>query len=108
MPKPIASASFHKCFCCALDTYNFAYSEVQVNLCQKLLFLHQLTHNMATNCSWNYHEIYKHRTCSAYVLPMFCTCSFHCNSMNNLLSYFGLVDATISAPEKDLPVQMRI
>ena len=27
---------------------------VQVNFCQKLLFLHQLTHNMTTNCSLNY------------------------------------------------------
>ena len=27
---------------------------VQVNLCQKLLFLHQLTHNMKTDCSLNY------------------------------------------------------
>ena len=27
---------------------------VQVNLCQKLLFLHQLTHNMTTACSLNY------------------------------------------------------
>ena len=35
---------------------------------------------------------------------MFCACSFHGNSMNNLLSYCGLVDATISASEKDLPV----
>ena len=24
---------------------------VQVNLCQKFLFLHQLTHNMTTDCS---------------------------------------------------------
>ena len=32
---------------------------------------------------------------------MFWTCS---NSMKNLLSYCGLVDATISASEKDLPV----
>ena len=29
-------------------------SQVQVNLCQKLLFLHQLTHNMTTDCSLNY------------------------------------------------------
>ena len=29
-------------------------SNVQVNLCQKLLFLHQLTHNMTTDCSLNY------------------------------------------------------
>ena len=27
---------------------------IQVNLCQKLLFLHQLTHNMMTDCSLNY------------------------------------------------------
>ena len=27
---------------------------VQVNLCQKHLFLHQLTHNMTTDCSLNY------------------------------------------------------
>mgnify|MGYP006863761315 CR=1 FL=1 len=29
-------------------------SLVQVNLCQKLLFLHQLTHNMTADCSLNY------------------------------------------------------
>ena len=27
---------------------------LQVNLCQKLLFLHQLTHNMTTDCLFNY------------------------------------------------------
>ena len=27
---------------------------IQVNLCQKLLFLHQLTHNMTTDCSLIY------------------------------------------------------
>ena len=27
---------------------------LQVSLCQKLLFLHQLTHNMTTDCSLNY------------------------------------------------------
>ena len=27
---------------------------LQVNLCQKFLFLHQLTHNMMTDCSLNY------------------------------------------------------
>ena len=54
---------------------------MQANLCQKLLFLHQLTHNMTTDCSWNYHENYKRRTC-------------------------GLVDARISASETDLPVHL--
>ena len=65
-------------------------------LCQKLLFLHQLTLNMTTDCSGNYHENYKRRT--------WAECSFHGNSMNNLLSYCELVDAKISASEKDLPV----
>ena len=45
------------------------------------------------------------RTCSAHVLSMYCACSFRVNSMNNLLSYCGLVDARISASEKYLPVQ---
>ena len=31
-----------------------AGTSIQVNLCQKLLFLHQLTHNMMTDCSLNY------------------------------------------------------
>ena len=77
---------------------------VQVNLCQKLLFVHQLTHNMTTDCSWNYHENYK---------PIFCPCSALVlftvfNSSNNFLSYGCLVDARISATEKDLPVTKNI
>jgi hypothetical protein len=39
-----------------------------------------------------------------HVLPMFCACSFHGNSINNLLLYCGLVDTRISASKKDLPV----
>ena len=30
------------------------FRNLQVNLCQKLLFLHQLTHNMTTDSSLNY------------------------------------------------------
>ena len=41
--------------------------------------------------------------CSPYVLSLEFSCT-ELNSMNNLLSYFGLVDARISASEKDLPV----
>ena len=59
---------------------------------------------MTKDCSWNYHEKYKRRTWVEHVLSMFCACSFHGNSMNNLLSYCGLVDGRISASEKDLPV----
>ena len=33
---------------------NKLFMYLQVNLCQKLLFLHQLTHNMTTDCSLNY------------------------------------------------------
>ena len=51
---------------------------IQVYLFQKLLFLHQLTHNMTTDCAWNYHEN-KCRTWAEHVLPMFCACSFHGN-----------------------------
>ena len=40
------------------NIYHLAFdnteSEVQVNFCQKLLFLHQLTHNMTTDYSLNY------------------------------------------------------
>ena len=35
----------------------------------------------------------------------FCACSFHGNSMNNLLSYCGLIDVKIRTSDKDLPVQ---
>ena len=42
--------------------------KIQVNFCQKLLFLHLLTHNMTTDCSWNYHENYKVCPCSALLV----------------------------------------
>jgi hypothetical protein len=35
---------------------------------------------------------------------MFCACSFHGNSMDNLLSYCGLIDAKTRVSDKDLPV----
>ena len=38
--------------------------------------------------------------------PMFCTCSFHGYSMNNLLSYCGLIDTKIRVSDKELPVPM--
>ena len=45
--------------------------------------------------------------CTQHVLPRFELGIFMyltCNSMNNLSSYCGLVDAKIRASEKDLPV----
>ena len=43
-------------------------------------------------------------TCSELAIFMYWTF----NSMNNLLSYCGLVDARISASEKDLPVHSAV
>ena len=70
------------------------------------LILASNNYNMTTDCSWNYHENYKHRTWVEHVLTMFCACSFNGNSMNNLLSYCGLIDTKIRASDKDLPVHM--
>ena len=42
---------FHKFW---MTKKNYNPLSVQVNLCQKLLFLHQLTHNMTTDCSLKY------------------------------------------------------
>ena len=64
---------------------------MQVNLCQKLLFLHQLT------AIWQ-------QIVHGNVMKTTSACNFHGNSMTNLLSYCVLVDATISASEKDWPV----
>ena len=59
-----------------------------------------------TNCFYvlTFRTIYVHNMfspCSELGIFMYWTC----NSMNNHLSYCGLVDARISASEKDLPVQ---
>ena len=43
-------------------------------------------------------------TIAEHVLPMFYACSFHGNSMNNLLSYTKLIEAKKRASDKDLPV----
>ena len=62
---------------------HFLAAHVQVNLCQKLLFLHQLTHNMTTDCSLNY----KFNTWKFLAQNMFSPCS-----------------AKRRASDKDLPV----
>ena len=65
----------------------------QINLFQKDLLLHELTHNMTKDCSCNYRENYKRRTWTKhYELVVFI-------SKNNQLSYCWLIDY------KDLPVQ---
>ena len=99
---------------------------IQVNLCQKHLFSHQLTHNMTKYCSLIYQfstwklqaedmlstkivflysfwhsEQFMYTTCSELVVFMYWTGK----SMNNILSYCGLVDVRINASDKNLPVQ---
>ena len=51
------------------------------------------------NCFWH-SEQFMYTTCSELGIFMYWTR----NSMNNFLSYCGLVDTGISASEKDLPV----
>ena len=68
-------------------------TRLQVNLCQK-------------HRTWAEHGQNMGRTGAEHVLPMFCACSFHGNSMDNLLSYCGLIDAKTRASDNDLPVIM--
>ena len=96
---------------------------VQVSLCQKLLFLHQLTHNMMTDCSLNVQYLkipnsnlgrsccvqrlfLKFGTiCVQHVLPLFCkkesfwqrfTCTWR-QEKKNLLRFTGLYIARKNA-----------
>ena len=75
------------------------WSDMQVNLCQKPLFLQNM---LCTKIVLNV----RNNVCTHHAIPrlelgifMYWTC----NSMNNLSSYCGLVDAKIRA-DKDLPV----
>ena len=83
---------------------NRLHTFVQVNLCQKLLFLHQLTHNMTTDCSLNY----KFNTWKSQAQNMGRTCcvqklflTFRTFSVHNM---FFPCSAKIRASDKDLPV----
>ena len=93
---------------------------VQVNLFQKPLFLHQLTHNMTRDCSLNFpkntsseHVVYKNCFCFCFdIQNNICTqhvvnLYFSGNSMNNLSSYCGLTDSRMRASDTDLPVNSK-
>ena len=98
-----------KSLTCIGKLCNSCFVSVQVNFCQKLLFLPQLTHNMTTDCSLNYKfntwkfqaQTGENMLCTKIVLnvrnnfgtqhalPIFELGIFvywTCNSMNNLLS----------------------
>ena len=67
----------------------------------KLKTVYTTGHIVFTNCFCIDHsEQFMCTTCSELGIFIYCTC----NSMNNLLPYHELVDARISASEKDLPV----
>ena len=83
-------------------------SMVQVNLCQKLLFLHQLTHYMKTKCSlnykfntWKFQAQNMGRTCC--VQKLFLT--LRTISVHNM---FSPCSSKRRASDKDLPVSWKI
>ena len=90
---------------------------VQVNLCQKLSFLNQLTQTMRRDCSLNSKKIRVNNILCTKIIFCFCfdilnnICTldvvnlyFSWNSMNNLSTYCGLITARMRASEKYLPV----
>ena len=87
------------------NKFETAWEELQVNLCQKLLFLHQLTHNMTSDCSLNskfntYMKIPSsnlRRTCC--VQKLFLT--FRTIFVHNM---FSPCSAKRRTSDKDLPV----
>ena len=76
---------------------------LQANLCQKLIFLQNMGRTVVyKNCSecQNCQNQFLYITWLELGIFMYWTC----NSMNNLSSCCGLVDAKIRASDKDLPV----
>ena len=85
---------------CSNEKNNF----VQVNLCQKLFFLHQLTHTMTTDCSLNY----KFNTWKFLAQNMGRTCCvqklFLTFRTISVYKMFSPCSAKRRASDKDLPV----
>ena len=88
-----------------LDAHGMcSFDYIQVNLCQKLLFMDQLTHNMTTDCSlnykfntWKFQAQNMGRTCC--VQKLFLT--FRTIYVHNM---FSPCSTNIRAPDKDLHV----
>ena len=68
--------------------------------CMKIPSSEHVVYINCSECQNKNKTQFMHTTCSELVIFMYWTG----NSMNNLLSYCGLVDARISGSEKDLPV----
>ena len=78
----------------------FLLIKVQVNLCQKLLFLHQLTHNMTTDCS-----LFMKIVTSGYLQNILCTQIFaFVLFWHSEQFWYTTCSADVAASEKDLPV----
>ena len=81
----------------------FSEYRLQVNLCQKLLFLHQLTHNMMTICSLNYKFNawkFQAQTWGEHVVYRNCFWHFKKVFVHNM---FSPCIATRRASDTDLP-----
>ena len=92
--------------CQLLNMYSYVRSHVLTgkSLSEALLFSEHGENTLCTKIVLNV----RNKFCTQHVLPRFELGIFMywtCNSMNNLSSYFGLVDAKIRASDKDLPVK---
>ena len=77
---------------------------VQVNLCQKLLFLHQLTHNMTTDFSLNYKfNTWKFQAQTWGEHVVYRNCVWHSEQF-----LYTTCSAKRIASDKDLPVCIQI
>ena len=90
------------CTGCSLGPFNMFL--LQVNLFQKLLFLHQLTHNMMTDCSLNYKFNawkFQAQTRGEHVVNRYWFLTFRTIFVYNM---FSPCSAKRRASDKDLPV----
>ena len=78
------------------------FIELQVQY-MKIASSEHVVYINCSECQNKNKKQFVYTTCSELAIFMYWTP----NSMNNLLSYCGLVDARISASEKDLPVHGR-
>ena len=92
----------------SLSILLYKYLQIHVNLCQRLLFLQNIGRTCCVHkLFWMSKSISVHNMlspCSELGIFMYWTC----NSMKNMSSYCGLVDAKIRASDKDLPVQLTL
>ena len=78
---------------------------LEINLCQKLFFLQDMGRTCCVQKLFWLSETISVQNMFSPGLSLEFSCKYWtCNSMNNLLSYCGLVNAKIRASDKDLPL----